>query len=347
MPGTQANPYSDLPDYAFWRRAVSSARPADVDPVISVPFTISPMDAVATAGSCFAQYIGKTLSEQGFNYLVTEKAPLSRDAVDENYGVFPARYANVYNTRQLLQLFDRAYGRFAPADNVWRRPDGAFVDPFRPQIQSAGFPSAEAMEADRTAHLAAVRNMFERCNVFIFTLGLTEAWLSEADAAAVPIAPGVAGSSVSAMPYRFCNLSVPEMAHDLVTFVDRLRSVNPDVPVILTVSPVPLIATYEQRHVLVSTIYSKSALRVVAEMATQERPRVAYFPAYEIITGHHARYGYFEDDLRNVTPEGVARVMTIFARHFLCDSGAAMDTDDFADLVALQDIVCEEEALDP
>ena len=51
--------------------------------------------------------------------------------------------------------------------------------------------------------------------------------------------------------------------------------------------------------------------------------------------------------MRNVTPEGVAQVMTIFARHFLSDSGAAMAMDDISDLAALQEIVCEEEALDP
>jgi hypothetical protein len=346
----QKNPYTGLPDYAFWRRAVVAPAHDDVDPVISVPFTISASDAVATAGSCFAQYISRTLAEQGFNYLVTEKSPVSEHAVDENYGVFPARFGNIYTTRQLLQLFDRAYEKFVPADKVWRLTDGGFADPFRPQIQAHGFPSAAAVASDRSAHLAAVRRMFESCDVFIFTLGLTEAWLSEADGAAVPLAPGVVGGPVADVHYRFHNLSVLEMVQDLGTFLHRLREVNSKVRVILTVSPVPLIATYEDRHVLVSTMYSKSALRVAAEMVVQEHPHTAYFPAYEIITGHHARYRYFEDDLRNVTPEGVAQVMRIFGRHYLAKADGASSivsaTDEFSDLAALQDIVCEEEELD-
>ena len=65
--------------------------------------------------------------------------------------------------------------------------------------------------------------MFEACSVFIFTLGLTEAWVSDADSAAVPVAPGVVGSS--AATYRFCNLPVSDLAEDLVKFIDRLRQV--------------------------------------------------------------------------------------------------------------------------
>ncbi len=344
---SQPNPYRGLPDYAFWRRSVSAVAPDEVDPVITVPFTISPSDAVVTAGSCFAQYIAKTLVDQGFNYLVTEPGPVSGGAVAENYGVFPARFGNIYNTRQLLQLFERAYGQFVPGDQVWQRPDGLFIDPFRPQIQSVGFSTEEAVEADRAVHLAAVRKMFEACQVFIFTLGLTETWLNRRDGAAVPVAPGVVGGPVSDTEYRFQNLSVLEMTRDLVTFIDRLRQVNPAARLILTVSPVPLIATYEKRHVLVSTIYSKSALRVVAEIVVEQSAGVAYFPAYEIVTGHHAGYRYFEDNLRDVKPEGVGRVMALFSHHFLSTDGGSVDENDMSDLVALQEIVCEEEALDP
>ncbi|HEX3942955.1 MAG TPA: hypothetical protein VHW69_02600, partial [Rhizomicrobium sp.] len=60
-----SNPYSTLPDRAFWRRAVSSVDAAKFDPVTEVPFTIAPGDKVATAGSCFAQHISRTLAKEG------------------------------------------------------------------------------------------------------------------------------------------------------------------------------------------------------------------------------------------------------------------------------------------
>ena len=348
-----SHPYRDLPGSAFWRRAVASLPENEVDPVIEVPFTIGRETPIATCGSCFAQHIARVLTERGYNYLVTERSP--EDGADaETYGVFPARTGNIYTVRQLLQTFSRAYGLFRPADTAWRREDGAFVDPFRPQIQAAGFASPEALEADRKRHLAAVRAMFEDCEVFVFTLGLTEAWLSARDGAVFPLAPGVAGGEMGP-DYVFHNMTVEEMTADLREFIRRFRVVNPAVRMILTVSPVPLVATYEPQHVLTATTYSKAALRVVAETVSRSEPDVCYFPSYEIVTGPQARGRYFAADLRSVTDEGVARVMGVFGRHFLAEVGtgaarAAAVTElsqaDQQRLEQLSAVVCDEEALD-
>jgi hypothetical protein len=254
----------------------------------------------------------------------------------------------------LLQLFQRAYGLFQPSDRAWLRADGKYVDPFRPQIQDIGFETPELLEADREAHLMAVQEMFENCDVFIFTLGLTEAWRSRVDGAVFPLAPGVVGEGTG--EYEFENFSVEEMANDLTRFAAMLREVNQGVRLILTVSPVPLIATFEPRHVLVSTTYSKSALRVVAEIAANALKDTVYFPSYEIITGPQARGRYYADDLREVTPEGVAHVMSVFKRHFL--GGEARSTaparqvglDKHAPSTREREeefqVVCDEEALD-
>ncbi len=369
--GVSSNPYAGRPDYSFWRRAVTRAPAEDVDPVTHVPFTIAKSDAVATAGSCFAQHIARTLTSGGFNYFVTEPAPLTPWAAAENYGVYPARFGNLYTVAQLSQLFDRAHGLFEPRERFWQRSDGALVDPFRPQIQKAGFASPEALEADREAHFTAVRRMFADCRVFIFTLGLTEGWISRADGAAFPLAPGVAGGVYDPALYEFRNFGVSEMAADLSTFVRKLRAANPWVRIILTVSPVPLVATFEDRHVLVSTVYSKSALRVVAQMVSDSFADVAYFPSYEIITGPQARGRYFAEDAREITEYGVARVMSVFRRHFLSElpaedreapsrsaarvTSGASDANGTRDENAtlsryaldLQAVICDEEALDP
>jgi hypothetical protein len=345
------NPYQGLPDSAFWRRSVSRIPAEALDPVTVAPFTIAHSDRVATAGSCFAQHISRTLLREGFNYLVTEKGPQTVGAANQNYGVFPARFGNLYTVRQLLQLFQRAYGILDPVDRVWRRSDGKFVDPFRPQIQDLGFDTPEELEEDREAHLASVQTMFEDCDVFIFTLGLTEGWVSQADGAVFPLAPGVVASGDG--EYAFKNFSIAEMTADLPEFIRNLRAVNPEVRIIFTVSPVPLIATYEPRHVLVSTIYSKSALRVVAEQASQSSENVVYFPSYEIITGPQARSRFYADDLREVTREGVAHVMSIFKRHYLDGSGAqaprhraTADVRSAEEREAEMQVICDEEALD-
>jgi hypothetical protein len=317
------NPYAGKPDYQFWRRSVSRRGPEQVDPVTRVPFGISRTDQVATAGSCFAQHIARHLRDTGFSYFVPEDRPALPFSEDENYGTFSARYGNVYTVRQLWQLFQRAYGLFTPWDTAWRRADGRFIDPFRPQIQAGGFANVGEILAERASHFAAVRRVFEECDVFIFTLGLTEGWVARDGGAVFPLAPGTVASEGDADAYAFHNFTVSEMEADLGRFITALRNVNPGCRVLLTVSPVALVATYEDTHVLAATVYSKSALRVAAEMAKQAFPLVGYFPSYEMITGPQARSTFFEDDLREVRPEGVAYVMSVFARHYLGDTAPA------------------------
>ena len=312
-----SHPYRDLPDSAYWKRSVGQAGP-QIDPLAGPFLTITREDKVATAGSCFAQHIARHLVGSGFTYLVTESAhPIMpvEAARAAGYGLFSARYGNIYTTLQLVQLFDRAYGRFAPAEDVWAGPDGGVVDPFRPTIQPGGFASEAEMRANRAWHFAKVREMFETLDVFVFTLGLTEGWVSRQDAAAFPLCPGVAGGVFDPAAHVFRNLRTAEVRAQLGAFVERLRSVNRRARVVLTVSPVPLAATASGNHVLPATIYSKAVLRAAAQEAAEDLDDVWYFPSYEIVTGPQARGRYFADGLREVTEEGVAHVMRVFLRH--------------------------------
>ncbi len=279
-----AHPYKTLPSHCFWRQSVVDPAFGEVDPVVRAKFTISRSDRIATAGSCFAQHIARHLSASGFRYLVTETPhPVLAgcDVAQYGYGLFTARYGNVYTSRQLVQLLKRAYGRFYPDEDVWPRDDGRLIDPFRPQIQPNGFASAGEYRADRAQHFAAVRRAIETLDVFVFTLGLTETWVARSDGAAYPLCPGVAGGMFDPARHAFLNLSVAEVVADLDIAMDFIRSMNPTARVILTVSPVPLVATAEDRSVLVSTTYSKAVLRVAAEQVSAARPYVAYFPSYE------------------------------------------------------------------
>ncbi len=357
-----SHPYSRLPDYANWRRAVSRVSPGDLDPMVEAPFRFGASARVVTAGSCFAQHIGRFLRAKGCAYLVTEPAhaivgPNARSVL--NYGVYSARYGNIYTSRQLLQLFERAYGRFTPREDVWRESETVFLDPFRPNIQPRGFNSLREFEIDRARHFKAVRDAFENLDVFIFTLGLTESWRMRADGAVYPVCPGVVGGEFSGEKYEFINLTVDDVVDDMSAFLEGLRGVNPAARVILTVSPVPLVATAEARHVLVSTMYSKSVLRVACDQLARRFEGVAYFPSYEIIAGGFASKNYFAEDKRSITEEGVAHVMSIFERHFLEDSEQqtamrlalqllnAQSGDNRVQAVAkAMKLMCDEEALD-
>jgi len=345
----RGHPYKGLPDRAFWRESVAAVPAATLDPVHKPPFQIARTDKVATAGSCFAQHISKHLRKGGFQFLVTEQ-PATGEGSAEQRGFydFSARYGNLYTSRQLVQLFDRAYGKFKPAEEHWALEGGRVCDPFRPRIEPDGFTSLQELRQDRARHLKAVRDMFEQLDVFVFTLGLTECWISKQDGAAFPLAPGVAGGRFDPSRHAFVNLGAEEITADLRVFIEKLRGVNPKARVILTVSPVPLAATYEDEHVLVSTTYSKSVLRVAAETIRRSHEGVYYFPSYEIITGAYARGKYFAADLRSVTEEGVSHVMQVFMQRMAGAGTGAVAASDQADdakmdeMEALADANCDE-----
>ena len=345
------NPYAGAADYQMWRRAVSRVAPFRIDPALHPRFAITREMKVATAGSCFAQHISRRLAAQGFNYFVPENgAGLDAAArMAGQYGVFSARYGNLYTVHQLHQLFQEAMGDRRPADVAWARPDGRFVDPFRPSVDPAGHADAAAVAAARADHLAHVRRVFTQADVFVFTLGLTEGWLSRSDGSVYPLAPGVVAGAFDPKAHEFRNFTMAEVRDTLSAFVTDLRAVNPGVRVLLTVSPVPLIATYEDRHVIVSTAYSKSVLRVAAQEVVDAHDVVDYFPSYEIITTPATGGLYFEEDQREVNAQGVDHAMRSFLAAYT-DGGtrapAPPTPAERARYGAATGIICDEEAID-
>ncbi len=348
-------PYKTFPTTSYWRDSVAVAKDDSFDPLIECSFKLATTDKIATAGSCFAQHIAKRLRASGFHYYVPENVPTFIDeavAQKYNYGTFSARFGNIYTTRQLKQLFDRAFGKFEPSEPFWEE-DGRFYDPFRPQIQPRGFANLAEAIADRKSHLRFVREMFQSMDVFVFTLGLTETWESTEDGAVFPICPGCGVGSFVPGKYQFINLSCDEVVADLMYVLQEILKINPRCRFLLTVSPVPLIATAVPRHVLISNTYSKSVLRVAVEKVVSEIPQSFYFPSFEIITGANTRSNYFESDLRSVKEEGVNHVMKVFFKHLINNSDSSRPLSkrsDHSDHDALvnsdMDIVCDEEILE-
>ena len=332
------NPYQSRPPQNFWKTGVAGLPLAEVRPVPAKRFRLTPDDRIATAGSCFAQHVSAHIRRRGFaQFLQTE-------TIGPDQPPFSALYGNIYTARQLAQLAAEACGERNPSDIAWLRPDGRYVDALRPSVFADGFSNETELHGARRSHLSAMRALLSECSVFVFTLGLTEAWVSLRDGTAFPLAPGVVAAPAEPADYGFENFTYEQLCGDLESFVMRLQSLNPSARIILTVSPVPLTATYTNEHVLIATMHSKSILRTVCSAMTARHDHVYYFPSYEIIAGHQARGAYFADNLRNVKDEGVAQVMSVFEQSYgVSDfdsnarpSGAALFSD------ADETVLCDE-----
>ncbi len=343
--------YDSLPPTAFWRSGVVATDPTQPDGIYAPKFQLSPSATVATAGSCFAQHLGRVLKAAGVAVLDAEPAPpgLSGDlARTFGYGLFSARYGNIYTARQFRQLLQDACGDKVRDEDIWQA-DGRFYDALRPGIEPSGMDSPAEVHFLRRQHLARIRQMIADCDVFVFTAGLTETWVNDASGTVYPTAPGVIASPADGTKVSFLNLGYPDVVADLNAARNLLRSVRPDIRMLVTVSPVPLTATASGQHVLAATTLSKAILRAAAGEFSAGHDDVDYVPSFEIVTNPAARGAFFSPNLRSVTPAGVAAVMGQFlTAHALVQgfSGALSAPAATVDASSEDDVICEEALLD-
>lgn len=320
-----ATPYAGLPPRAFWRTGVVEA-PFPPPDLFQPRWQLDRKDRIVTAGSCFSQRLGRAL--RGHQFRIVDTEPVSRDPRDlgdqaaaHGYGLYSARYGNIYTVRQLRQLLEEAYGHRQPADPVWEK-EGRYYDALRPNIEPNGFATPVLVGQAREAHLACVRDAFEQADVFIFTLGLTEAWVHKASGQVYPVAPGVIAGRYDPASHVMVNFRIGQIKEDFEAVLAQLRTINPRLRVLLTVSPVPKTATAADVHVLAASTYTKSVLRACAGELYEDHPEIDYFPSYEMIVAAKAAGQFYDVNMRNVSEAGVALVM----RTFLAAYGVSMES---------------------
>ena len=232
IPGPSRAPFLAQPDLD------TKFSEIDYDAGRKFTFDIS-ADRFATAGSCFSQHFGRELARRGGSLVTTEtRHPLVRPVPNDGYDLFSARYGNIYTTRQLCELIDQAFGLREPIFEFAQREDGRWTDLLRPRAVGWGFTSFEEARADRIYHLDRVRAILDTATVFVFTLGLTECWENTEKGFVYPLCPGTVEGTFDGDVHRFRNLSYEECRDDLRKFCGQVRSVNPRLRVLLTVSPV-------------------------------------------------------------------------------------------------------------
>jgi hypothetical protein len=262
---------------------------------------------IGSAGSCFAAEIRTILVKEGYHYVVTE--PNERAS---------AAWGALYNIPSMRQLVEKAFGlagtpRLVAVKNHMKSDYTAtfnVVDPFR---QSVHFGSIKEYEENYDRHLAAAREAFMRCEVFILTLGMNEIWYLKSNGAILTrmlwdLSPAL---------FDRKTLTVQENIDELNQMLTVWRRHNPNIKLVVTVSPVPLHATFqaEHTHVVAATCHAKCTLRVAAEEFARQNEGVYYFPAYETVM--YCTEKPFQADNRHVTPEAVANVERLFKKMFV------------------------------
>lgn len=102
-------------------------------------------------------------------------------------------------------------------------------------------------------------------------------------------------------------LTVDQCAEYLGKAISRLRAVNPDVRVVLTVSPIRY-----AKYGFHGSQLSKAVLLLAADKVVREHDGVEYFPAYEIVNDELRDYRFYREDMLHPSDQAVEYIWQRF-----------------------------------
>lgn len=197
------------------------------------------------------------------------------------------------------------------ADNIGQR----FVaDKFRAVVNPDGVmynPASILHTVDRYVDRLEAENA-EAPRTAVFTLGTNHVYILNETGEIV--------DNCRKRPQRLFTereLTVDECAEYLCRAIGRLRSVNPDVRVVLTVSPIRY-----AKYGFHGSQLSKAVLLLTADKVVRGHDMVEYFPAYEIVNDELRDYRFYREDMLHPSDQAVEYIWqrfgdTYFSEHTL------------------------------
>ena len=246
---------------------------------------------IVAFGSCFAGHISRYLNALGFDV-----------ATKRDDTAYVSKLGDgIVNVFAIRQQFEWAWENKVPQVDLWH-----------------GF-KAEEFGYDEAVR-RKTRELFDKADVFIITLGLSEVWYDEPTGEvfwrAVPY------DKYDPARHKFRVASSAETLTHLRAVYDLIRAHRPGAAIVFTVSPIPLSATFRPVSCITANSASKALLRAaVDELYREKSPtddRLFYFPAYEVVTQcfEHA----FTEDFRHPYLHVLDVNMKAFERYF-CATG--------------------------
>lgn len=277
-------------------------------------FQILPTDTIFTIGSCFARNVEAAL-------IANELTVLSRDfdlgPIGDSVGE-ASNFFNKYSIHSIHNELKWALERDSfPGEAILYSLDGA-QPYFDPQLGQARFDFPRDQVLDfRHRYLDAMAQVKD-ADVIIITLGYVETWYDAELDIYLNVIPPTEILRKYPDRFRFRVLGHDEILEQLHGLHEvLLRHRTKPLKMLITVSPVPLLATFRDMDVLVANAYSKAVQRAALEQFVTQVPGVDYFPSYEFVTLSNPTVAWSRNDYRHVNPDLVARIMSsVIATYF-------------------------------
>lgn len=249
---------------------------------------------ITAFGSCFAQHISNHLNKRSF--IVLNKQERRSYVVHFNN--------EMVHTFSIKQQFDWVLRGAEFSQTLWHSKAG------------------DDINYDENVR-RQTRELFDQTDVFIFTLGLSEIWhdtqTEEVFWRTVP------EDEFDPERHKFRLTTVEENFANLKSIYETIMEYRPDAKIILTLSPIPLNATFREIGCVAANSVSKAILRVAIDQMLRtygSNGNLFYYPAYEIV--REVFRDSFEADNRHVKVPIIHYIMCCFER-FFCKSNVSAE----------------------
>lgn len=232
-------------------------------------------------GSCFAQYVGKKMQDEGWDVITNPLGTL--------YNPF-----SILATLRASQKVDEAQIPVFTADNEWRCWWANTT--FRT-------PTEQGTRTLVAEQLLALHQQMLKADELIVTLGTNVCYKLREN--------GMVVTNCQRQPDRLFEeyrAPLPEVSQALQELVGLVREMNPAMQITFTVSPYRY-----KKYGLHGSQLSKATLLLAVDEVVSNNPDVChYFPAYEMMMDELRDYKYYAPDGLHPSPEAVELIWERF-----------------------------------
>lgn len=252
---------------------------------LHIPLSISHQDQLMTLGSCFAEEIGRKLVSNKFKTQVNT-------------------FGTIFNPLSIFELINLAMEPTMVIEDAMVQRDGLYYNhKFHSSFNHKSQAGLLKKIQDQLEHTS---KQLSETKVLFLTFGT--AWAYQEKYSHMLVANCHKQPQNKFDKYL---LSVEEIVSAFMGMKENLQEINPNLQVVLTVSPVR-----HTKETLSLNAASKSVLRLACHYLSDMADNVHYFPSYEIVQDDLRDYRFYKKDLIHPNEQAVDYIWDVFTKTF-------------------------------
>lgn len=279
-------------------------------PFFEPKFKLSRESKVFTIGSCFAREIEHALLRLGVDVssAVFSDGSDSVDVSGFNIKKHPSELLNRYSVPSMYQEVMNLLtnGVFLGDNLIYKSTNGSSIETHYTNLLGEGL--YEDILGFRNKITSVLSKRILSSDVIILTLGLNEYWMDKNTGLVLNTIPSMSFLKEHLKEINVCFGMPTDIVSILSEACFQMRSVMPNIKILLTVSPVPLEYTFFGGDIVMANQSAKSILYSAAIEMALRYDYIDYFPSYECVNFSDPSKAW-KNDRRHVQRNAVDSIM--------------------------------------